>query len=83
VAGNEPIAGSVIQIYGEGSSLKIESDVEMSSIVVYSLFGQVMSVLYPRTCEARIANLPKGVVFVKIKTSKGEVVKKAINSSAV
>jgi len=62
-----------IKIYAEGSSIRIESGDTMKSVEIYNLLGQAIRLIRPDCNQAKIDNLPTGVLVVKVSLQSGKV----------
>ena len=60
------------------SLLSIEGDVEVSSIVITSLSGQVIKTIEGDVKNIDVSDLPKGAYLLKVTSDKGSVVKQFI-----
>ena len=61
-----------IKIYAEGSSLRVESGVVITSIAIYNLSGQTLHFEKVGSNQVRIDALPQGILIVRITFQGGE-----------
>ena len=68
--GIEPVEAG-IKIYAEGSSVRIESGIAIKLVEIYNPLGQAIRLVRPDSNQAKIDNLPAGILVVKISLQDG------------
>ena len=76
--GIEPVEAG-IKIYAEGSSVRIESGGAIQLVEIYNPLGQAIRLVRPDSNQAKIDNLPTGILIVKVSLQDGNFeIKKVI-----
>jgi uncharacterized repeat protein (TIGR02543 family) len=73
IDGNETVEQSDVNIYSARASLIAKSDVAIKSVQIYNLLGHVVRHVQVNHNEARIDNLPKGVLIVAVTLQGGKI----------
>jgi hypothetical protein len=71
--GNKTVEQSDVNIYSVRASLIAKSDIAIKSVEIYNLLGYAVRHVQVNHNEARIDNLPKGVLIVAITLQGGKI----------
>jgi hypothetical protein len=72
-------SGNGVKIHTEGSSLTVKSDnIELKSVEIYHVSGQLLRSIRTSGAGIRIENLPRGVLIIKISLQGGRIETKKV-----
>ena len=71
-SGIETVRTGGVKLYTGASSLIVESDIAIAYVEIYNPLGQVIRAVRPDSNQAKIDNLPAGILIVKVLLQDGK-----------